>query len=186
MIPMKLNTLHELAMVKEHLCSLGPTDRHLRFGGAMSDSTIEHYVDTTWDGDNEWFGIIEDGSVIAAVHVAFENKNKAELGLSVDPQWRGKKLGQALFERAIVFLKARKVHDVYMHCLSENMVMKHIAHKNEMHMQSSYGETDADLVLKDSTPLDKYQELLVENLAQYDNNIRLAKNAWRQFLGLRK
>lgn len=186
MIPMKLDTLHEKAMVKEHLHSLQSADRRLRFGGTMSDYAIDHYVDETWDGNNEWLGIVEGDKVIAAIHVAFETPSKAELGLSVDPQWRGKKLGQALFERAIVFLKSKQVHDVYMHCLAENMVMKHIARKNEMHMESAYGETDADLVLKEATPLDKYQEILIENLAQYDNNMRSARNAWRQFLGLRK
>lgn len=186
MIPMKLNTLHEQEMVKTHLCSLEVEDRRLRFGGTMSDYAIEHYVEQAWEGDNEWLGVVEDGVVIAAIHVAFETPTKAELGLSVDPKWRGRKLGQALFERAVVLLKSKRVHDVYMHCLSENMVMKHIAHKNEMHMESSYGETDADLVLKESTPLDKYQEVLVENLAQYDNTLRSARSMWRRFLGLRK
>ena len=173
-------------MVQEHLRSLKATDRHLRVGGAMSDSSIDHYVAHTWEGANEWLGVIEDGKVIAAIHIAFETETKAELGLSVDPKWRGKKLGQALFERAIVFLKARQVQDVYMHCLSENAVMRHIARKNEMHMESAYGETDADLVLKEATPLDKYQEVLIENLAQYDNSMRSARNTWRQFLGLKK
>jgi RimJ/RimL family protein N-acetyltransferase len=186
MIPMKLDTLQHQAMVQEHLCSLQASDRHLRFGGAMSDYSIEHYVAHTWEGANEWLGVVEGDRVIAAIHIAFESETKAELGLSVDPKWRGKKLGQALFERAIVFLKAKQVQEVYMHCLTENAVMRHIAHKNEMHMESCYGETDADLVLKDATPLDKYQEVLIENLAQYDNNMRSARNAWRQFIGLRK
>lgn len=186
MIPMKLNTLRERALVKQHLCSLEETDRHLRFGSMLSDYAIEHYVDGSWEGDNEWLGIIEQDEVIAVIHVAFETPTRAELGLSVDPKWRGKKLGQALFERAIIFLKARQVQDVYMHCLSENMVMKHIARKNEMHLESAHGETDADLILKDITPLDKYQEVLIENLAMYDNNMRSARNVWRQFLGIRK
>lgn len=186
MIPMKLNTHRERALVKQHLCSLKETDRHLRFGSMLSNYAIEQYVDTTWEGENEWLGIIEQDEVIAVCHVAFETPSKAELGLSVDPRWRGKKLGQSLFERAIIFLKAKRVHDVYMHCLSENAVMKHIARKNEMHVQSAQGETDADLVLKDVTPLDKYQEVLIENLAMYDNNMRSARNVWRQFLGIRK
>lgn len=186
MIPMKFDTERERTLVKQHLCKLQEVDRHLRFGSMLSDYAIESYVDQSWHGDNEWLGIIEGDQVIAAIHVAFETPTKAELGLSVDPQWRGKKLGQALFERAIVFLKSKQVHDVYMHCLSENMVMKHIARKNEMHLESSHGETDADLTIKDTTPLDKYQEILIENLALYDNNMRSARNAWRQFLGIRK
>lgn len=186
MIPMKLTTQHEREMVSLHLCSLPPRDRHLRFGGMMSDQSIEQYVHHTWEGNNEWLGIVEGDKVIAAIHVAFDSEIKAELGLSVDPSWRGKKLGQALFERAIVFLKARQVQDVYMHCLSENAAMRHIARKNQMHMESLDGETDADLILKEATPLDKYQEVLIENLAQYDNTMRSARNTWRQFLGFKK
>lgn len=182
MIPMTLVTKRSLELVKTHLQSLTPLDRYLRFGAFMSDEVIAEYVESNWnDSKNEWLGIIEDGKIIAAIHIAKESDAKSELGLSVDPAWRGKKLGQALFERAALRLRAGGVKEVYMHCLSENAVMKHIASKNHMKMFTSYGETDADLVLPDHTPIDTYQEVLVEQLAIYDNNARAIRNSIKHF-----
>ena len=66
-----------------------------------------------------------------------------------------------------------------MHCLAENSVMKHIAAKNHMKMFTSYGETEADLVLPDSSPFDRFNEVLTEQLALYDNSIRHASHAFK-------
>lgn len=181
MIPRKLRSQADKQLVKDHLLSLSERDRYLRFGGAMSNEVIERYVDDTWEGDNEWLGIVEDGAVIAAIHVALETETKAELGLSVNPDWRGKKLGQSLFERGMVYVRAQGVKDVFMHCLTENSIMKHIASKNHMKMFSSYGETDADLQVE-PLPFDPIREVFTEQLAIYDNNVRGARNAWKQIL----
>lgn len=181
MIPRKLHTEVEKQLIKTHLLSLKDHDRYLRFGCVMTDSVIEAYVDRTWDGDNEWLGIVEGGEVIAAVHVALETATKAELGLSVSPQWRGKKLGQALFSRGMLYVRAQGVRDVFMHCLSENATMKHIASKNRMLMRTSYGETDADLHVE-PLPFDPIREVFTEQLAIYDNNVRGARSAWKQLV----
>jgi len=179
---MKLHTPAARELVKQHLRSLEGRDRYLRFGHALTDDSINAYVDGTWNGNNEWFGIVEDNKAIAVVHVAIEGDNKAELGLSVDPAWRGKKLGQALFQRGLVFVRAQGVKDVFMHCLTENAAMKHIANKNHMMLFSSYGETDADLHI-DPLPLDPMREAILEQMAIYDNNVRGARNAWKYLIG---
>lgn len=181
MIPRKLNTQLEKQLVKEHLLSLDGRDRYLRFGGSLTDAVIEEYVDRTWVGDNEWLGVVEGGKVIAAIHVALEDECKAELGLSVSPDWRGRRLGQSLFTRGMIYARAQGVKDVFMHCLSENAVMKHIASKNHMTMFTSYGETDADLRVN-PLPLDPVRDMFVEQLAIYDNNVRDAQNAWRYLI----
>lgn len=182
MIPRRLFRAYHRAMVKKHLKRLQDNDRRMRFGVMMPDEAIDKYVNDSWDEDrNVWFGVIEDGEVIAAVHIAQEDdKSRAELGLSVDPDWRGHKLGHAIFERAVVALKARDVRDVYMHCLSENAIVKHIARKNDMVLVSEYGETDADLILPESTPLDVGTNLLVEQMALYDNAVRSITGAWKK------
>lgn len=184
MIPRRLFRAYHRTMVKEHLKLLEGNDRRLRFGVMLPNDAIENYVDQSWDeSDNVWFGVIQDGKVIAAVHIAQEkHKSRAELGLSVDPNWRGQRLGQALFDRAVYALKARDVRDVFMHCLAENTIVKHIARKNKMVMVTEYGETDADLILEESTPVDVGTNLLVEQLALYDNAIRNSQNIFKQIL----
>ena len=158
-------------------------DRYLRFGRIVTDDNINKYVDDSWERpDDIWLGVIEGNMLIAAVHVAKEADGKAELGLSVNSSWRGQKLGQALFERAVTFLRANKYREVFMHCLAENAVMKHIASKNHMKMFTSYGETDADLILPEPSPFDKYNEVLTEQLALYDNTIRHASHAFKTII----
>lgn len=185
MIPMSLYSTREQTLVREHLKSLQGYDRYLRFGAMLSDLSIDNYIDQRWSSPNEWLGIIESGRVIAVVHIAIEDDNKAELGLSVDADWRGKKLGQALFERAVIFLRARAIRDVYMHCLSENQAMKHIARKHMMHMEQLHGEVDADLILPPPTPFDEYQEVLTQTLSIYDNNTRQLTSAWRNTFNIK-
>lgn len=181
MIPQRLYDATHRTMVKAHLKRLQDRDRYLRFSTMLPDEAIDEYVNRSWKTDDAWFGIIEDDEVIAAVHMAYEDKEhrRAELGLSVDPDWRGKKLGQALFERAVFALKARGVRDVFMHCLSENAIIKHIARKNEMVMLSQSGETDADLHLPEPTPIDIGANLIVEQLAIYDSSLRSIRSAWK-------
>lgn len=183
MIPRKLIYRAHKDLVKQHLCSLQGNDRRLRFGVILPDDAICNYVDKAWAGlNNEWFGVVEDGKIIAAIHIAKETSTRVELGLSVNVEWRGHKLGQALFERAVVFLKANGIRDVFMHCLTENAIMKHIATKNHMKLCSEYGETDADLKLPPPTVFDPYQEILTEQLAIYDNSLRKFHNAFKHLV----
>lgn len=183
MVPRRLNLSVHKRMVKEHLVSLTDHDRYLRFGRIATNENIYRYVEDSWHKPgNIWFGVIENNEIIAAVHVARDTDTKVELGLSVHPNWRGKKLGQSLFERAVVFVRANKYREVYMHCLAENAVMKHIASKNKMKMFTEYGETEADLVLPESSPFDGYTEVLTEQLALYDNNMRYASYAFKTIL----
>lgn len=179
MIPRKLITTIHKEMIKSHLKTLEGRDRYLRFAAMVSDEYIDKYVEDSWLGDNEWFGIVQYDKVIAVVHVAVDG-NKAELGLSVDPEWRGNKLGQAIFERAVISLRAHGINDVFMHCLSENSIIKHIATKNKMVMKTEYGETDADLKLSPSTPLDSITDVVVEHLAIYDSTVRNANAIWKK------
>lgn len=182
MIPRKLTYKYQRELVKEHLCSLQDRDRYLRFGAMLTDDLINSYVNKCWGTNiDDWFGIIEDNKIIAVIHVAREKDNSAELGLSVDSNWRGKKLGQALFERAVIFLKAKSISDVFMHCLSENAIMRHIASKNQMQMRTSFGETNADLSLPEPTAIDPSVEAFTEQLAIYDNNVRKVRSAWKNY-----
>lgn len=183
MIPRRLYHSVHKEMVKEHLVSLTDHDRYLRFGRIVTDENIYKYVEDSWrKPGNIWLGVIEKNHIVAAVHVARDTDTKAELGLSVHPQWRGKKLGQALFERAVIYLRSKQYREVYMHCLAENAVMKHIASKNKMKMFTEYGETEADLILPESTLFDGYTEVLTEQIALYDNGIRHASHAFKTIL----
>jgi hypothetical protein len=60
-------------------------------------------------------------------------------------------LGNALFTRAVTFLRNRGTLEVFVHCLSENGAMMHLARKNGMRIVYSGSESDARLQLDPPT-----------------------------------
>lgn len=170
MLPRKLASFEGDKLI-EHLCKLKDEDRRLRFGVVATDDYIKNYVTKSLtDEDSVWF-IIGENRIIAACHVAIYN-GEGELGCSVDPKFRGLGLAQAMFDRSVTFLRSRNIQDVYMHCLTENQVMKHIAHKNDMTVVSCYGETDAKVHVQPPTPMTVVQEAYLDRIAMYDMLIR--------------
>ena len=171
MTPIKLSLDLQRQEVIKHLLSLDKEDLRLRFGYTPTDSIIEKYVTDTWNTDgNRWFGIYhpEFDGVVGTLHVAQMKDDTAEFGFTVDKRLRGKGYGDALFKRGMLWAKARMVKHIFMHCLSENKIIQHIAKKNCMHVvRLMGGEAEADLVVpKDySAP---YSEAVVDNIAIYD------------------
>lgn len=182
MLPQKLTQYSEKTRVVMHLHSLGADDRRLRFGSVVDDNFITRYVDDYWNKQGAWFGTFDGSVIVAVVHVAI-NGDEAELGLSVDPQYRGKKLGQKLFERAAFYIKSKNIKHVFMHCLSENAAMRHLAHKYGMTLVTQYGETDARAAIDfPYNPLDPINEAVAQQLALYDNSIRAISKLWSSYI----
>lgn len=124
-------------LVKHFFDDIRGDDRRLRFGHMVTDDIIERYI---CDGSFEQYGlknmwfIVEEGcDFIASCHVAYDKKTKsAELGLTVSPNYRDQKIGQELFNRGATWSRAMGADSLYMHCLSENKAVQHIAKKNNM------------------------------------------------------
>lgn len=185
MLAKRLDTLVEKQYSIEHLKALSSEDRRLRFGSAISDEAIVHYVSKMWDAPGAWFGIyagVNETKLIALCHVAIDS-NEAELGLSVDSNYRKLKIGGKLFERGVIYIKSKGIKHVFMHCLSENMAMKHMAAKAGMTVVTSSGETDARAII--DMPYDglsPVSEMLAQQLAIYDNSIRLFARLSSQYI----
>ena len=181
MVPKKLTLLDKEKLI-EHLCSLKDEDRRLRFGGLSTDEYIASYVDKSMnDSDSRWFGCLSHGKVVSACHVAIYN-GEAELGCSVDKDYRGKGLAQEMFDRAVTYLRSNGVTNVFMHCLTENDVMRHIAKKNHMTIVSCYGETDARVEVAPGTPLTIVKDAYLDRMAIYDMLFRSNAEMYEAFL----
>lgn len=171
-LPIRLREPDRAAII-EHFLALDAGDRRLRFGAALADEALcalEERID--FDRD-EIFGIAgDDLRLEAVVHVAFY-PGKAELGLSVLPGARGRGLGSALFSRAVMHLTNRGVREVFVHCLTENGAMMHLARKNGMRVVLDGTETDACLAL----PRPTAGSILAEWI--WDQNARFAHEARR-------
>lgn len=177
MIPRKLSTLDKRKLIS-HLQSLQGEERRLRFGGTVSDDYIASYVESSFDGESKWFGVDHiDNKIVAACHVAILD-DMAELGCSVDADYRNQGIAQAMFDRAVTWLRTMGIQDVCMHCLAENGAMKHIARKNDMAVVTEYGESDANVHLEPPTPVVHLVDAYADRMAMYD---MLAKEQIKMF-----
>lgn len=182
MLPQKLTRYNEKTKVVQHLQTLKEDDRRLRFGTIVTDEYIVKYVDEYWDTEGAWFGVYDGLTIVAVVHVSVSGK-EAELGLSVDNHYRDRKIGQKLFERAAFYIRSKNIKHVFMHCLSENAAMRHLAHKYGMTLVTQSGETDARAAIDfPFNPLDPLNEAVAQQLALYDNGIRAMAKMWSNYI----
>jgi RimJ/RimL family protein N-acetyltransferase len=172
------------AALTTHFLALDAQDRRLRFGAALSDDAIRS-LDERIDFDrDELFAIADDElRLLGVVHVAFY-AGKAELGLSVLPAARGLGVGTALFSRAVMHLTNRNVREVFVHCLSENGAMMHLARKNGMRVVRDGTESDAYLTLPAATPSSYFVEWVHDRNAEAVQAIRRQAHFAKSFLPL--
>lgn len=182
MLPRKLSK-EDIPKLVHHLTGLQGEDRRLRFGGTVSDDYIEQYITKSFDLTCKWFAIDHiDGYLVAACHASIHN-GQSELGCSVNEDYRGQGFAQAMFDRAVTWLRTQGVTEVYMHCLTENQAMKHIARKNHMTLASESGETDALVEVQPANALTSYKDAMMDSMSMYDMMYKRNVNAWKQMMG---
>jgi GNAT superfamily N-acetyltransferase len=170
-LPKKLSPANRDAL-RRHFHALEASDRRLRFGSMISDAGIDDYV-TQIDFDRDVvFGTFDDDLNLTGVaHVAVAG-GVAELGVSVLPGHRGQGIGSALFDRSGMFARNHLVRILFMHCLTENQAMMHIAKKSKMQIVAASGEADAHLELPPGDPTSIAREMMQEQIALFDYTLR--------------
>lgn len=186
-----------------HFLALDDSDRLLRFGTVLPDDLITRYVQTLDFSRDTVFGVYDDNLRLVGVgHLAFAPRDAmpalseatvkeriAEFGVSVSASARGKGVGSKLFERAAIHCRNEDVDTLYMHCLSSNQTMIHIAKKAGMEIQRAYGEADAYLKLNPANPGTMLAEAVQEQFATFDYtlkaNAKAAMKWWRRLPGMK-
>ena len=132
-----------------HLARLPVDDRRLRFGTTMSDAMIEHYVAGIDFSRDRVFGVAGPaGTLIGMAHLALDPLVEfAEIGLSVEQPFRDKGYGYMLLQRAIHHAANSGYRTLFMHCLDENAIMKHLARKAGLKVVTAHGEAHAHIAL---------------------------------------
>ena len=166
--------------ILEHLLALTPEDRRLRFGTPSADESIARYVESIDFARDTVFGIYDDmNALVGMTHVA-QLDDAVELGLSVHPSRRREGLAQTMFRRAALHARNRGIGELYMHCLSENAAMMHIARKSGMRIVLDGSDRDAWLALPRATPITVGEEFRQRQLVLLDRTLRNAVRATRE------
>ncbi|WP_395825950.1 GNAT family N-acetyltransferase [Collimonas sp.] len=169
-----------------HFLALSSGDRLLRFGSVLSDDLITRYVENIDFSRDTVFGVYDRKLRLLGVgHLAFAPRQAlpsvssfttkervAEFGVSVAASARGMGVGSRLFERAAICCRNVDIDTLYMHCLSSNKVMMHIAKKAGMAIHRDYGEADAYLKLPPANPASVLQEAVEEQVAIIDYTVK--------------
>ena len=181
MIPRKLMYEADKNKLIRHFERLNDDDRYLRFSYPATDDTMKKYIKGSLEnfGTNDmWFLVADGDHVVGSVHVALMG-DKAEMGFTVEKKYRGKGLGQDLFQRGATWAMMKGAKVLFTQCLSENKVMQHIAQKNGMTVVTiSQGEKEATLKATKGTLRAYYDDQFFDNLAFVDMSIH---KQWKYF-----
>lgn len=166
--------------IATHLLSLEETDRYLRFGYPATDTQICRYVDTLDFDQDEVFGIFNRRlELIAMAHLAHPSApaegsrgTMAEFGVSVMRKARGRGFGARLFEHAVLHARNRGVQTLFIHALSENTAMLKIARNAGATVERDGSESDAWLRLPPDNFVSHVEEMMGEQAAEFDYQIK--------------
>jgi GNAT superfamily N-acetyltransferase len=138
----------ERPALERHFLALGAADRRLRFGAPLNDFAVRRYVAHIEFEQHAVLGVFDDDlHLLGAAHVA-RGDGHAELGISVLEGHRSAGIGGALLARAHMHARNWGVRALFMHCLTENSAMMHLARKQGMDIVAEAGEADAWLKLE--------------------------------------
>lgn len=175
--------------IEQHLLALGERDRYLRFGYAATDEHIHNYVEGIRFDRDEVFGIFNrDLKLIAMAHLAYavhtDRTHSTEFGVSVSTHARGRGYGNLLFARAVMHSRNQGVSIMHIHALSENAVMLRIARKAGASIERDGSESEAHLKLPPADFESHVTELLAEQVARTNYQIKAKTRQVRQVLGV--
>ena len=187
MVPIRSLGASQTGRIVQHLLSLAPADRYLRFGYAANDDQIERYVASINFERDEIFGIYNRRlELIAMAHLAFaveaDFTSCAEFGVSVLVHARGRGYGMRLFDRAVMHARNEGVHMMFIHALSENTHMLNIARGAGAIVERDGSESDAYLRLPPADIDSRMTEMVEEGVAQTDYRLKVQAHQFWSFL----
>lgn len=147
-----------------HLKGLSEADRYTRFCYNIKDENIDHFILSilyNFD-DHHLFTASLDEKIVGFGHLAREG-NDWELAVSIDGEYQGQGVADQLMDFMIDWGKTRGVHSVFMHCITQNAKIQHLAKKHGLRTVERDGsEITSKVDLPLPTPLDYTADFLRE------------------------
>lgn len=138
---------NETGLLAEHFQRLDPETRRLRFGNPVNDVFLDRYAALALGEDARVLGCFIAGSLRGVAELRFLNgdRREAEGAFSLEAEFQGLGLGDALFERLIAVARNRSVERLYLTCLRENRRMQRIAHHHGAELSFTGGDVMAEI-----------------------------------------
>ena len=151
------------------LKKLDDSTRTTYFGVPQGDYQIEQLVKGIVNKPQEHNFLVAEykGKWIGTIHIAESAIDEVEFGVIVDAEHRGHGIADRMMGEAIIFVRNRGYHSLYMHCLSWNQPIKHLCTKHGMLLRSEYGETETKLPLPPADFGTITQEVITRNRNVY-------------------
>ena len=178
MIPRKLTHLDKQKLIDHFMNDIVGEDRRLRFGFQIPEPSIKKYIDDSINYDygyySMWFVVDDGDEIVATCHVSLNpDTETAEMGCTVSPKYRNQKVGQELFNRGITWARMAGAEHVFMHCLSENKIIQHIAKKGGMTVVTvDPTEKESTIKVKQNRFEAGFKDYVMDTIAVYDMAIR--------------
>lgn len=120
-----------LDIYSRHLKNLSPEDRYTRFCYNIKDEQIDQFILSILynQQDHHLFTATVDDAIVGFGHLAREGANW-ELAVSVDNNVQGQGVANKLMSFMIPWAQIHGVHNVFMHCITQNQKIQHLARKH--------------------------------------------------------
>jgi GNAT superfamily N-acetyltransferase len=176
---------------RDHLLSLDPGSRHLRFGGGMSDDFLARYAENCFGKGDLVYGAFIDGKLVGAAELRsnqaiwseqapFGRHIHAEAAFSVEDAYRRRGIGEKLFKRLLRAATNHGVETIEIVCLPENVGMQNLARKFEAHFTFEENWLTGRLTARRPTALSLFREASSDAL---DFGAALFDAHWRAVAG---
>ena len=154
---------------RDHLISLDPRSRHLRFGGGMSDEFLARYAENCFGKGDLIYGAFVDGKMAGAAELRskqaiwseqapFGRHIHAEAAFSVDDAFRRRGIGEKLFKRILRAATNHGVETIEIVCLPENAGMQNLARKFKAHFTFEQNSLTGRLTVRPPTAFSLIRE----------------------------
>jgi len=153
-----------LANYARHLKGLSEADRYTRFCYNINDENIDRFILSILYNadDHHLFTATKDDVIVGFGHLAREGDDW-ELAVSVDSDRQGQGVANHIMDFMIDWGTTRGVHSVFMHCITQNAKIQHLARKHGLRMVERDGaEITSRVDLPPPTPMDYTADFMRE------------------------
>jgi RimJ/RimL family protein N-acetyltransferase len=106
------------------------------------------------------------------------SEREMEFGIMVAESYRNQGIADQIMSEAITWIRNRGFDTLYLHCVTWNRAMKHLAHKHGLFMQEDHGDADVCSRIPPASVISYAQEAATHNRNLF---VMTMQQAWRPF-----